>query len=197
MIRTTMAIAAAGLLAAPALAQQGDELTVEEARSFLEGAAGELQTAVEEGNWTGMRGWLNRHLADDGDVALAGSLVSHKGPTMTYAFSAEGAEMERVAMMMMGRMRALGPALDDYQVSFDIQDVSDLAGGQIAANVAYLEYGSIDFSQLAQGEGAEAAAQAQMGLVTWQDQGTCMLKLGREGDVIMIYVAACESHTVM
>jgi len=197
---TFLALAA---LALP-VAAQDDILTASDVETFFGDLAPRAETAVAEGDWQGIRGWIETHVADDANIALTGTFVATDGPTMTYEAGMRGGDLKRASALTMS---AMGPqmmangAIRNYEASAEVGQVSELPNGHVSAEVTFREYGRLDLSALAgaMGEGDAPAAAPPEGLepVVFTSTAHCKFRLAlREGEIVIV-LAACRTDTTM
>lgn len=183
-----IAAGAALVFTGSAIAQDG-RLSGQQAKNFLEPLGDQAKKAVEQGDWQGVTRWMEKHVADDAPVAIRGSFLATTGSTMTFQLSMSGAELQRFAGMSMGRLDRKQDAIRDYQIKFDVLDVTELPTGSVSAQIRAVESGVLQAS----------AGKAEGKSVAFHSTTSCTLRLagGRDGGDPEIRLAGCELMTTM
>lgn len=203
---TLLALAATAL---PAAAQD-DFLTASAVRTFLGDLAPEAETAVAEGDWQGIRGWIETHVADDANIALTGTFVATDGPTMTYQAAMTGRDLKRASALSisaMGPQTMANGAIGSYEADAEVHAVTELPDGMVAAEVTFTEYGRLDLAALARSAAAseDPVVAAAAGIAqdeapppaVFMSRADCTFRLARREGEIVIVLAACETGTTM
>jgi hypothetical protein len=201
MRRFALTLAALAVAAAPALAED-DSLSADEARAFFASLGERAEEAVADGDWQGIQDWMTRHVADEANIALTGTLVTTDGPVMTYDSAMRGRDLKRFSALSMataGPMMAGGGALSGYAAHANVGAVRSLPGGTISLEVRFWEHGQLDLSAMAAARGAEAGGTAPPGgaPVTFESVSDCSFRVARRDGAITIQLAACETDTTM
>lgn len=200
MTRIAATLIALAALCLPAAAQD-DPLTASDVTTFFGDLPTRAETAVAEGDWQGIRGWMQDHVADEATIALTGTFVGTDGASMTYQAAMRGRDLKRVSALSMS---AMGPqamangAISNYEADVEVVAATELPNGLVSANVTFNEYGRLDLSALAGAADGQAAVPAEaLEPVVFTSEADCTFRLERREGEIVIVLAACETNTAM
>lgn len=193
---TIPAIGTAALLAAGAAHAQDGGLTRSEARSFLGAVTTEAEESISRDDWRGVREWAQRNLGRHANFAIKGTVVSARGPVMTYSATLDADTLRRFGnATMMSPHDVMGDTIEDYAHQGNVEHLTMLPNGEASALLALFETATIAFPA-AKGE-ARAGGDSESGTVSFQSNGMCDLRLARADGNIVIRAASCTMSTTM
>jgi hypothetical protein len=186
-IAAAVASVAATTLCPMALAQES-ALSESEVQGFVDAMTEESHRIVAEGAWDDLRGWVERHVAEEARVVASGALVGAGGPAIQYNLVADRENLLLLGGMMMAGPHGLG-AIQDYSLTSAVGNVTLLPSGEAVASVRFHEPGAVE---LPAGTGGEAPP-----AMSFHSTADCDLRLQKSGGEVRITVATCEATSTM
>lgn len=196
-MKTIVCMAAGAILAAgPALAQE-QGFGPEAARDFVMSLGETAESAVREGDWQGIAGWIGDHVEDGAPIQMNGEFVMTEGPTGSYRLSMSGADLERFARMSgsMPQQGGMYEALSDYSLDVSVEGSWPLPDDLVGVAVRFYETGRIDLSRMQEGGDAPAGADGPGGVFSSMTE--CGMRLARPGDTVVIEAATCDTKSML
>lgn len=175
---------AATAFAPVALAQDG--LTESDVQDFIDAMTEESHRIVAEAAWDDLNSWIEGNVAEEARLVASGAVVGAGGPAIRYDLVAD-----RDNLLLLGGMMVAGPhglgAIQDFELTSEVENVTLLPNGEAVATVRFHESGEIELPA-----GAETSP-----AMSFHSTAICDLRLQNGGDAIRITTATCETTSTM
>ncbi|MFC6487868.1 hypothetical protein [Nitratireductor sp. GCM10026969] len=212
---------AAGLLIAggPVQAQQAQNLTEDEVRSFFDTMQQDVTEAVEAGDFERLVEWTQNRIAEEAVFSVSNEVYRDDERKSFAVVSLDKEDMVRLGHMAAGMLSGMqGQPLQDYSLEIQVRDVTPIGADAASVTAEFTESGTLTMPQHGapdaaavdesmqtgatgtepqQAETGDTAAQQQGRSVRIEANAECnhVVHRGETEDQLVIGLSTCQART--